>query len=405
MRIANSAVSMASTHEYDSRVSESSTTLQFNDQAVKESFTPLRARVDNFEQSVTLRESETRFSAPEERTASVIGLSSAEASERRASATVSQKREGADIDAAPQSVRGGFDINEDFEDMKASILKKMLEVLRGVRNGEPLKFGELTKGRMLDLRSASYRAMDFHAQLFSAGAEGLPQAGTASSATVWRKVTEQSFAYSEREATTFQSEGYAVTEDGRTLNFDVAFSMSRSFSQNYDIVREEEVVMTDPLIINLDNNAASLSGAKFEFDLDGDGETENVSFAGEGSGFLALDANGNGVIDDGSELFGTKSGDGFADLAAYDDDGNGWIDENDAVYDKLRVWTKDADGADKLTGLKEADVGAIYLGAANTEFSLKDAGSNETNGIIRKTGVYLKESGGAGTLSHVDLRC
>ena len=53
---------------------------------------------------------------------------------------------------------------------------------------------------------------------------------------------------------------------------------------------------------------------------------------GSGSGFLALDKNGNGKIDDGSELFGTKSGDGFADLAEYDSDGNGWIDEKGRVY-------------------------------------------------------------------------
>ena len=143
----------------------------------------------------------------------------------------------------------------------------------------------------------------------------------------------------------------------------------------------------------------------FRFDLDANGEEENISFAGEGSGFLALDANGNGVIDDGSELFGTKSGDGFADLAAYDGDGNGWIDENDSVYSKLRIWTKDADGSDHLLDLKEANVGAIYLGSADTEFSFKNETTHETNGIMRRTGVYLRESGEAGTLSHVDLRC
>lgn len=56
-----------------------------------------------------------------------------------------------------------------------------------------------------------------------------------------------------------------------------------------------------------------------------------------GSGFLALDRNQNGVVDDGSELFGTQSGDGFAHLALYDQDSNGWIDANDPVFDKLRI--------------------------------------------------------------------
>ena len=161
--------------------------------------------------------------------------------------------------------------------------------------------------------------------------------------------------------------------------------------------------MTDPLVINLDSNVASVSDMKFLFDLDADGKEEEISFAGRGSGFLALDKNGDGKINDGSELFGTKSGDGFGDLAAYDEDGNGWIDEADSVFKDLKIWTKDENGKDVLMNLKDADVGAIYLGSAQTEFSLNNQATQQTNGIIRKTGVYLKESGGVGTVQHVDL--
>ena len=75
--------------------------------------------------------------------------------------------------------------------------------------------------------------------------------------------------------------------------------------------------------------------------------------------FLALDKNGDGRMNDGSELFGTASGDGFKDLAAYDEDGNGWIDENDSIYSQLKIWTKDENGKDHLIDLKDADVGAI----------------------------------------------
>ena len=101
-------------------------------------------------------------------------------------------------------------------------------------------------------------------------------------------------------------------------------------------------------------------------------------------------------------MFGTKSGDGFADLAKYDEDGNGWIDENDRIFKRLKVWTKDKEGQDKLIDLKSADVGAIYLGSANTQFHLNDA-TNNTNAVIQKTGVFLRESGSAGTVQHVDL--
>ena len=62
----------------------------------------------------------------------------------------------------------------------------------------------------------------------------------------------------------------------------------------------------------------------------------------------------------------------------------------------------DAAGNDVLTGLKNADVGAIYLGSASTNFHLKDD-NNNLGGMIRQTGIFLRESGGVGTVQHVDL--
>lgn len=83
--------------------------------------------------------------------------------------------------------------------------------------------------------------------------------------------------------------------------------------------------------------------------------------------------------------------------------GSGWIDENDSIYSQLKIWTKDENGKDHLIDLKDADVGAIYLGNADTQFSLKND-KNKLKGEIKKTGIYLKESTGAvGTLNHVDL--
>ena len=102
-------------------------------------------------------------------------------------------------------------------------------------------------------------------------------------------------------------------------------------------------------------------------------------------------------------MFGTKSGNGFKDLAEYDSDHNGWIDENDEIFDDLRVWTKGPNGEDRLVSLLESDVGAIYLGYTDTEFTLNNFESNEVNGMVRSTGVFLKESGGVGTVQHVDL--
>ena len=59
----------------------------------------------------------------------------------------------------------------------------------------------------------------------------------------------------------------------------------------------------------------------------------------------------------------------ICDVVGYDKDENGWIDEADEIFQKLRIWTKDENGNDKLLTLSEAGVGAIYLGYENTDFS------------------------------------
>ena len=303
-----------------------------------------------------------------------------------------------------------FEFPEEY-DMKIKMLRQILAALRGEKLPVDY-FLEQKDNEVLDMRSEEYRKMDSIFTKFSASASG--EAGVAVSApavnlntsgsgTVWQKITATSGYTSEFEGTTFASKGIVKTQDGRDIDFNISVTMTRAFTSEINTLEVQQYIKTDPLIINIDSNIASVSDQKFLFDLDSDGKKENISFAGEGSGFLALDKNGDGKINDGSELFGTQSGDGFRDLALLDDDGNGWIDENDSVFSRLKVWTKDADGNDYLIDLKKADVGAIYLNNADTQFSLKND-ENCLNAEIKKTGIYLKEStGAAGTINHVDL--
>lgn len=211
----------------------------------------------------------------------------------------------------------------------------------------------------------------------------------------------ESFVY-ERESVSFQAQGVVKTADGKTINLDLSMNMSREFAAYSKTSVQMESLSVDPLVINYGGTAASLTGERFAFDLDCDGAKDMISSLGEGSGFLALDKNGDGKINDGSELFGPQSGSGFDELRRYDSDGNGWIDENDSVFDELLVWSKDKDGNDQLFKLKELDIGAIYLGEVSTEFSM-NGGDNESYGIMRSTSVFLKESGEVGTVSHIDL--
>ena len=209
--------------------------------------------------------------------------------------------------------------------------------------------------------------------------------------------------HQETENTTFKTTGMVKTADGREISFGLSLEMSRSFEEYYQEKFDFSAAnFCDPLVINLDGNIAELSDQKFMFDIDNDGEKDSISRLGEGSGYLALDKNGDGEINNGSELFGTSSGDGFSDLAIYDEDGNGWIDENDSIWQRLKVWTQNEDGEDELYTLKESGVGAICLQRANTDFTLNND-HNETNGAIRKTGIFLYENGNVGTVQHLDL--
>jgi len=209
--------------------------------------------------------------------------------------------------------------------------------------------------------------------------------------------------YEETENTTFSTQGTVRCADGREINFNLNVEMSRSFQEYYEEnVTIAQVNLCDPLVINLEGNVAEVSDQTFYFDIDADGIEDQISRLIASSGFLALDKNEDGVINDGSELFGTKSGDGFADLAAYDEDGNGFIDEGDSIWKKLKIWVMDETGNKQLYSLSEKGVGAICLMNAGTDFSMTGE-NNQVNGVIRKTGFFLYENGNAGTVQHVDM--
>ena len=213
---------------------------------------------------------------------------------------------------------------------------------------------------------------------------------------------EMSYEYTESEETSFSTSGTVKTADGREIEFNVNLLMSREFSESAYAKRLDQVTYMDPLVINIDSDIASVSDQSFYFDLDSDGVLDSIHMPTSG-GFLALDKNGDGQINDGSELFGTQSGDGFEDLGVYDEDGNGWIDENDSVFEDLLIWTRDSDGTDRLVGLSKAGVGAICLSNVSTNFALNDTETNESYAAIRKSGIYLTEDGNVGTIQHVDL--
>ncbi len=234
-------------------------------------------------------------------------------------------------------------------------------------------------------------------------AENSPQVAPAKpSPQAWSMEYHSRTTIKESEQTHFQSSGVVRTADNREIKFDLSFDLRREFQQ----VSSTDIVVSnakkiDPLVLNFSAAPVQLTDQKFAFDLDADGKKENISFV-NGAGFLALDKNRNGKIDDGKELFGPQSGNGFSELQQYDVDHNGWIDENDPVYQQLQVWTKNAVGKDHFASLKEAHVGALYLGNVSTNFSINDS-QNKPQAQLKSSGFWLSEAGQAHSLQQIDL--
>ena len=133
---------------------------------------------------------------------------------------------------------------------------------------------------------------------------------------------------------------------------------------------------TSPLVLDLDGDGVETVGLAngVHFDHDGNGFAQQSGWVHSDDGLLVLDRNGNGLIDNGSELFGNNTqlsgganaANGFAALAELDGNGDGVIDANDAAFGDLRVW-RDMNGngradAGELFTLSELGIASLNVG-------------------------------------------
>jgi hypothetical protein len=149
------------------------------------------------------------------------------------------------------------------------------------------------------------------------------------------------------------------------------------------------VHVSSPIILDLDGTGFDLSSAAdgVWFTLS-QGSTDKYQIAwlkrGSGNAWLVLDRNGNGTIDDLSELFGNEtqqpappsgeSRNGFAALDVFDHpdhggNGDGWITKEDSIFESLRVWRDDNhDGLSQTEELHTLD--SVGVQAISLKYSL-----------------------------------
>ena len=172
-------------------------------------------------------------------------------------------------------------------------------------------------------------------------------------------------------------------------------------------------IATSPLILDLDGDGVEADAITY-FDHSGDGWTELSRWANEDDGVLVWDKNADGVINDGSELFGNstvlangnKAEHGFAALADLDDNGDGVIDASDAAWTELRVmrWADDNgngikdDDEEFLVTLDSLGIESLNTGFTNSNHV--DSSGNEH----RQEGGYTKTDGTTAKMTDVWFR-
>jgi hypothetical protein len=160
------------------------------------------------------------------------------------------------------------------------------------------------------------------------------------------------------------------------------------------------IQQVDPLVFDLDGNGVNLSSVEngVYFDMDADGARDKTAWVSGGDALLALDRNGNGRIDDGSELFGEQNGatDGFAELARFDQDGSGAIDAKDNIFNSLILLH--ADGG--MSRLRDEGITGIKLDIA---IGLKAPAEQQRldGGVIASQSEFTRTDGSRGTVADV----
>ena len=170
---------------------------------------------------------------------------------------------------------------------------------------------------------------------------------------------------------------------------------------------------SSPLVVDLDGDGIETlgSGVGIYFDHDNNGFSEDTGWVGKDDGLLVRDINGNGQIDNGTELFGNntllsngeKAKNGFEALKELDSNNDNVFDQNDAAWNEVKVW-KDGnsngvvDDGELLT-MEQAGITGVDLNYVDHNYNGDH--SDEHGNTCKQEGTFTKTDGSTGQISDI----
>jgi hypothetical protein len=188
--------------------------------------------------------------------------------------------------------------------------------------------------------------------------------------------------------------GQLTLDSGESIQFALDFSMEVSWAR----YSYSEQRLQDPLLLSLAGTPVQLTDSSTEFDLLGNGHMVKLPQLGAQQYYLAYDRDQNKQINNGTELFGPTTGNGFAELAEFDDNGNGFIDPSDDIWQYLYLWQPEQN----LLSMQQAQLGAISIESVVTRMPLYNS-QHQLTAQLQRSGLAFQQDGTPALVQQIDL--
>jgi hypothetical protein len=203
--------------------------------------------------------------------------------------------------------------------------------------------------------------------------------------------------------------------DNKKVNLNYQLNLKASYSSIHSI-ETTAAALKDPVVIQFGTRSIGYITDYTKFDINNDNKQNDLPIFSGDVGYLIFDKNNNHHVDNGGELFGPTTNNGFSELAQLDSNNNGFFDNQDDKYSQIYIWqpkqtkpnsNEQSPNKQNLVSLSQAGIKAISLNAITTQFNFRDQSKDnkgEINARLTQTSFAISENNKTLGVHQIDVR-